>query len=340
MPELHEELLRLSERVGEPTSFPELALARQRRTRRRRIGGLVVGLLVFVAAGAFLMTAFGGRSPKPADPVPAGWTSYTDPNGWTIDVPDGWHTRSISQPGAPKAGVQFVGTSMSVQINIQPPPSEPLPQGPTLPAGLTLPPTNDSQFPLRADQLLSNVEGGLGGSFNGDGQRFLVFVQSPSLPDPLPGTEADILDHMIGSISFQPWEIGEVRNGWEAIAPPSGDVSWVTVRGGTYVLFRSGNGFRLYGAISCDGRAPSDTSSTSDGYAVLGCPDGSTWQMDAGGASGGGCIASANDPPPEWFVVTAHDGTLIAFVIPGYFPPGTGGSGYGYRQCGVTPPSG
>jgi hypothetical protein len=26
-------------------------------------------------------------------------------------------------------------------------------------------------------------------------------------------------------------------------------------------------------------------------------------------------------------VVTAHDGTLIAFVIPKYFPPGTGGAG-------------
>jgi hypothetical protein len=35
-----------------------------------------------------------------------------------------------------------------------------------------------------------------------------------------------------------------------------------------------------------------------------------------------------------------HDGTLIAFVIPGYFPPGTGGSGYGYGYgyCGTNPP--
>jgi hypothetical protein len=228
---------------------------------------------------------------------------------------------------------------MSVEISIQPAPSESLPPGFTLPPGLTLPPSNDSQFPLQADQLLSDVEGGLGGYFVGDGQRFNVHVLSPDLPGSLPETDADILDHMIGSISFQPWMLGEVRNGWEAIATPTEDVSWVTVRGGTYMLFRTASGYRLYGAISCAGKPPSTTRATSDGFAVLGCPDGSTWQMDAEGASGGSCIASANDPPPEWAVVTAHDGTLIAFVIPGYFPAGTGGSGYGYRGCGVSVPS-
>ena len=336
MPELREELLLLSEGAAEPGNFQDLATARRRRSRRRRAGGLVVGLLVFAAAGLFLATTFRNeRGSLPRDTVPTAWTTHTDPYGWTIDVPQDWRTRATG-----KRGAVFEGESMSVQITIHPAPSESMPPGFALPLGLTLPPSNDSQFPLHADQLLSNVEGGLGGSFVGDGQRFDVYVSSPYLPDPLPETDADILDHMIGSISFQPWRVGEVRHGWEAIATPTEDVSWVTVRGGTYMLFRTSSGYRLYGAISCAGEPPSETSATPDGFAVLGCPDGSTWQMDAEGESGGGCIASANDPPPEWAVVTAHDGTLIAFVIPGFFPSGTGGSGYGYRGCGVRPPGG
>jgi hypothetical protein len=39
---------------------------------------------------------------------------------------------------------------------------------------------------------------------------------------------------------------------------------------------------------------------------------------------GGGGDASRNDPPPEWPVVTAFDGSTIAYVIPGEYPPGTG----------------
>ena len=50
--------------------------------------------------------------------------------------------------------------------------------------------------------------------------------------------------------------------------------------------------------------------------------------MNADGAGGGDGSGQAigNDPPPEWPVATAHDGTLIAWVLPGVFPEGTGGS--------------
>jgi hypothetical protein len=337
MPDLHEELRRLSEYAGEPRSIQDLARARRSRSRRRRAGGLVVGLLVFLAAGVFLLTAFRDHGgPVPADTVPTGWTTHTNPYGWTIEVPEGW---SVTPLGPSDQGTRFEGSAMSLEIKIEPPPAASLPPSVALPAGLTLPPTDDSKFPLDADQLLSNTGTELGGQFVGDGQRFDVLVLLPSLPGPLPRNDADILDRMIGSISFQPWKIGEIRHGWEAIPTPAQDVSWVTLRGGTYMLFRTTEGYRIYGAITCAGEPPSSTSATPDGFAVLGCPDGSAWQMDAEGASGGGCIASANDPPPEWVVVTAHDGTLIALVIPGYFPSGTGGSGYGYRSCGVSPPS-
>jgi len=327
MLDLSAELLRLSENVGEPGSFRDLAGTRRRRERRRRAGGLLVGFLVIAAAGVFLVATFRERSSgTPADNAPLAWATHTDQYGWTIDVPEGWRTQTVPAAGGGTLGAVFIGEAMSIQVSIEPAPSSSLPHGPKLPPGLTLPPSNDSRFPLSADQLLAQVEGGLGGKFNGDGQRFDVLVLSPFLPDPLPRTDADILNHMIGSISFQPWTPGELRHGWAAIETPTQDVSWITVRGGEYILFRTADGYRLYGSISCAGKPPSGTSATSDGFAVLDCPDGSSWEMNAPGASGGGGDAAKNDPPPEWLVVTAHDGTLIAFVIPGYFPPGTGGA--------------
>jgi hypothetical protein len=103
-------------------------------------------------------------------------------------------------------------------------------------------------------------------------------------------------------------------------------VSWITVRGDEYMLFRTSNGYRLYGSISCAGKPPLKTSASADGFAVLDCSDGSTWKMNADGESSGGGDAAANDPPPQWPVATSTDGTLTAYVIPGYFPPGTGGA--------------
>ena len=131
---------------------------------------------------------------------------------------------------------------------------------------------------------------------------------------------------MISSISFQPWSAGDVRHDWAAIPTPTEDVSWVTVRGGLYILFRTPDGYKLDGSISCADLHPSKTSTTPDGYAVLDCPDGSTWQIDAAGASGGGGEAGLDDSPHQWPVVTAQDGTLIAWVLPGVFPEGTGAS--------------
>ena len=317
-------------RVGDPIlGLEDLQRRHARRERGRRTRAIVVGLAVALAAGAFLATTFRGQlGTQPAGP-PISWTSHTDRYGWTIDVPKGWRTEPLSSPAE---GARFQGSDLSVQIAIGPPPSG-WPAKLPAPAGLTLPPSNDSAFPLSADQILSPVDGGLGGRFNGDGLQFDVVVQSSTLP--LSTDDGDIVDHMIGSIAFQPWTPGDVRHDWVAIEAPSEDVSWITLEGGDYMLFRTPDETKLYGPISCAKQPPKKLRTTSDGSAVLDCPDGSTWQMDAGGGSGGSGEAVWNDPPPQWPIVTAHDGTMIAYVIPGYFPPGTGGSGYGCQQTGL-----
>src|SRR2546426_681434 len=159
MPDLSEDLRRLAEHVGEPSSFHDLASARRRRERRRRAGGLLVGVAVIAAAGVFLVATFRERSRgTPADSAPVAWTSYTDRYGWTIDVPEGWRTQTVPAAGGGTLGEVFIGEAMSIQVSIEPAPSSSLPQGLKLPPGLTLPPSNDSRFPLNADQLLAQVE--------------------------------------------------------------------------------------------------------------------------------------------------------------------------------------
>lgn len=286
----------------------------------------ILGLTAVPITMTFPDAATGEASPVSTQPsptdVPLAYKQYKDPFGWTIDVPTEWHTRFVGPKsgGAGTYGAQFAGDTMSIQVSTQAAKlNAPQP-------GLTMPAQNDSSFPLNASSLLSDVEGGLGGQFYGDGLRYDVTVLSPSLPGPLSDSDQAILDRMISSITFQPWSPGDVRNDWAAIPTPTADVGWVHVEGGLYMLFRTTEGYRLYGSISCAGSPPSKTSTTSDGFAVLDCPDGSTWQMDASGSSGGSGQAATNDPPPEWPVATAHDGTLIAWILPGTFPQGTGGS--------------
>jgi hypothetical protein len=186
---------------------------------------------------------------------------------------------------------------------------------------------DDSVFPLDAATLLSDDQPGLMGRFHGDGQEFTVSVMPQDLQGGLSPSDQDVVDRMIASISFDPWKVGDVRHDWVAIPTPTADISWLQIEGGWYMLFRTPDGDRLYGSISCAGAPPAKTGATSDGFAKLTCGDGSTWEMSADGASGGGGVASSsNDPPPEWPVVKAHDGTLIAFVLPGVFPEGTGGA--------------
>jgi hypothetical protein len=164
------------------------------------------------------------------------------------------------------------------------------------------------------------------GQFRGDGLLFSVEVSFRTDPGQVSASDQAILDRMIGSIAFRPWRVGDVRNDWVGIATPTEDVSWIHIEGRLYMLFRTPDGYKLYGSVSCAGKDPTKTSSTPGGSAVLECPDGSSWQMNADGASGGSGDAATNDPPPQWAVTTAHDGTLIAWVLPGYFPEGTGGS--------------
>src|SRR4051794_29092759 len=74
---------------------------------RSRLGAAAVALVVFAVAVVFAWNAFSpsdttasggatatptaqGGSDAPSVATSSGWTTYTDPLGWTIDVPGGW----------------------------------------------------------------------------------------------------------------------------------------------------------------------------------------------------------------------------------------------------------
>ncbi len=235
------------------------------------------------------------------------WSTIDDVMGWTMSYPSSWTPAVFGEKDKVGHAVYSgdTGPLSGVVVDVWTDPT----------VALTPPFTDDSTFPLDPNVAIES------GTFRANG---LVFHVDVSTDGTLTPEDDEIVHRIVSSITFKPWQVGDVRNDWVAISTPTDDVSWITVRGGLYMLFRTPDGYKLYGAISCVGKDPSKTSARSDGFAVLECPDGSTWEMNADGASGGSGDASRNDPPPEWPVVTAFDGSAIAYVIPGEYPPGTG----------------
>ena len=148
--------------------------------------------------------------------------------------------------GAGTYGAQFIGDTMSIQVSTQAPKLN------APPPGLTMPAHNDSSFPLDAS-LLSGIEGGLGGQFYGDGLQYDVTVLSPPLPGPLSASDQvdhgphHLVDHLPAMV---PGRCSQRLGGGP---DADSDVSWVHLEGYLYMLFRTSDGYRLYGSISCAG---------------------------------------------------------------------------------------
>ena len=89
MPDLHEDLERLADFVGEPRTFVDLERSRRRRERRRRTEGLVAGLAVIALAALFLVTTFDGRPvASPQDTAPPSGPTGT-PTVWPENAING-----------------------------------------------------------------------------------------------------------------------------------------------------------------------------------------------------------------------------------------------------------
>ncbi len=265
------------------------------------LAGLTAEPIVAVFSDTGAIQTVGPTSTETASDLPLTWTTYTDPLGWSVDVPPGWTTQHYAG-----AGAGFSGDGLSVSVTR---------------GGVN---ADDSSFPLDPDGFFIQGEGGLIGSLNGDGlpYKFVVTQEGTTLTK-LDAVQKPIIDRMIRSISFQQWSSGEERNGYTAVgvALPAATAEWITYKGDHYVTYYGGDGGRalLGPAPSCGAGATYEIRMT--GEAGISCADGTTanWSFSTGDP------ASANQAPfdrslAKYPAVLGWDGSLLV-----QFPQGQNG---------------
>jgi hypothetical protein len=261
----------------------------------------------------------GSLSPSPTS---VRWTTYTDSLGWTIAIPKDWVWQTID---GSDARLTYQGAAFGSA------PLEQAPGGPTTifppdgevmltithrEGGPAVGPDADSTFPLSYDDL-DQVDGGLLGTFRGDGLPFDLVIRFRDPTD----QQVEILRHMVGSISFKPWSFGDERNGWVSLHDPSTDnapdrtahISWQQCdKTGCYVLAYGGDGPYGLGPIQTCGEGENMTADPPSSYSiVLECPNGSTqsWAVDGTPAP---TNAPGDDVPLDHHpVIRAWDDTLL-----------------------------
>jgi hypothetical protein len=296
------------------------------------------GVLGFAAVPVtfdFLSQQAGSPPPSSTPPSPIGAPThgYTDPLGWTIDVPDGWITHPFDAStndeswegawfgtGEPVAGAS--GDPNQVTAG----PDDVLLVFARHEHKGVQSPRDDSTFPLNFKQL-APVDGGLSLELRADGLPFTLAVRVGS-GGLTPAQESNV-EQMISSISFQPWTAGETRNGWLALGPTSDDdqkqqdakISWQSCDGkGCYVLVYGdygpgGSGPYVLGPIQPCGEGEDMTADPASVFRiVLVCPDGTKQAWGAPGEP-----APTNSPGYDhalnpYPVIHAWDGTLLTNV--------------------------
>jgi hypothetical protein len=308
------------------------------------LGGIPVttGVLGFAAVPvSFLFQPQDAGSPPPSSslppsPIAAPTHGYTDPLGWTIDVPDGWMADTVHQDDG---RIQYDGAIFDSGRPTDDPgaanfPTNPVP-GPgdvmvkifRMEGGLQPALGDDSSFPLDPDSLLVTDSGKLAGSFRGDGQLFAVTVETGDGPQLTPA-EHEIVWRMISSIRFVPWEGCETRNGWASVCGLSGQtqqakeagIAWMALSTdlhasgmwvGVYV-YDGGNG-KVLGPVDSCGEGEGETAEVNAQgvWVAIDCPDGSVQRWTTDGQPALTNSAEFSRPLAIHPVIKSWDGTLL-----------------------------
>jgi hypothetical protein len=277
----------------------------------------------------------GAASSGPPTPTTStGWTTYTDPLGWTIDVPTTWVTTKIE---GSDANTSYAGAAFG-SATLEQDPGGPITLG--VASGevalllyhstcVTCPApgprfSDDSDLPL-ALSAMDTVDGGYLLAFQADGIPFTLRIR---LGGNAPTTEQlAILQRMVSSIHFVPWHIGEQRDGWTALNPTDQDplswrtamISWQSCNSrGCYVLtFGEPDGEYLLGPMKPCGEGENmtaDAPHATDYVIVLECPNGSTQRWTRTGAPAPTNSTGYDAQLEKHPVVKAWDGSLLANV--------------------------
>ena len=267
-------------------------------------------------------------------PASSAWTTYTDPLGWTVDVPASWTSGQIgsnttcclasgSASGAwfSSGEVAAIPSGSSANLGPDPAPGQVIlkifhsTKDPTV--------ENDSTLPLDADTLLHHQGNEWDGFFHADGIEFVVATYTGD-GGALSPQQHDVIQRMISSIAFRPWTPGESRNGFTALNPSAdtqrewkqAGLDWQVLGKDVYVYMQDGGNGVLLGPMPGCGEGESDSASTDPRGPVLQCPDGTSagWTID--GQPFPTNPAGLQQPLPVNQVIRAWDGTQLSPLGP------------------------
>jgi hypothetical protein len=263
----------------------------------------------------------------PTSPTPDGGSTvavalgtYTDQLGWTIDVPETWRrdvVDGVFDGRTTSTGAWFSSGAPQVLPGIVNFPGNPVPADDAVmikiwhrDGGPAPTYEDDSPFPLSPDDLQpEDVAGKQQMTFRGDGLEFQLEVEYGQNADI--GALRPLVDHMIGSIAFRPWQVGDTRNGFTALETPKASTQWVPF-GDTskrVILVQTATGYVALGPVTCDENGMTATSwdpSTT-------CPDSlplATW--DTSGQPDPNNAPGFQHPLPVHPVILSWGGVLLS----------------------------
>jgi hypothetical protein len=281
---------------------------------RRSLAMAAVPVVVRLPPPAETWSTQGGIV-EPNGPSEPQWTTYTDDAGWTIDVPSDWTVEALAEPavgGSSQTGATFSSETPAHSY-----------VGP--PSGISVtithlideddPPWEDSSdFPLRWADLAEIDRGVLQARFRADGAEYVVEVRLGS--SAVAPELQRALERIVGSLRFQPWDIGTSRNGWTAIfrlggtadGEPRSDIPW----DGGGAFWSPGLGYVLSGdpVPGCGG---SWDYGDKEGP-TLTCEDGRKGRWSWNGAPYPENPESLQDPIESYPALASWDGFLLARV--------------------------
>lgn len=272
-------------------------------------------------------------SSAPTSAPSTAWTTYTDPLGWTVDVPASWISGLIRSNATSLATGSDSGAWFTSGEPLPIPSGVPARDGPDPAPGeviikifhSTKSPTveNDSALPLDADALLHRQGNEWDGFFHADGIEFVVGTYTGD-GGALSPQQHDVIQRMISSIRFRPWSAGEIRGDFAALNPTANrpaswkqdGLDWQQIGGRTFVYMDDGQNGVLLGPMPDCGPGEIQGAATNVRAPLLECPDGTKggWTIDGQPLMGNS--PGLTDPVPPSYVVRAWDGTLISPVVP------------------------
>jgi hypothetical protein len=259
------------------------------------------------------------------------WTTYTDPLGWTIDVPALWASQAINASSGP---VSEVGAAFgSATLDTAPDELAPFAAGPgqvTLAlvqrqGGPRQTLRDDSSLPLTFPRL-DPVDGGYLLDLQADGAPFQLTISIGR--DASTSDQLAILQGMVASIHFDPWQGCETRDGWaslcglsdQTVKAKEAGIAWMALSTdlhasgfwvGVYVA-GAGNGAVLGPVGSC-GEGENETAELTPQtvWIAVECPDGSVQRWTKDGQPAASNTAPFDQPLAVHPVIRAWDTTLL-----------------------------